>query len=1064
MGRQPTTGESPDAAWFIRWRTKIRRALGAHWSTVRRNGRDILITIASLVSMAVLYVVASHRDVLDLQFGRACEVFRASWVPMHLFVDYAFMVAYVAAASIFLKYRWPHRAGGRGLQPSAFVPWLPGLLGLVDFAENGAIWFARSACPTDGTLSRAAVRSGNAVYALASAKWLLVAIVVLLVLWSIPRRPPAPATKKGELRKDPGGVGICCSGGGIRSASFALGALHGMDKDTVRSARYLAAVSGGAYTATAMTVHAASPSKTDELPFGPGSKELRHLRAKVGYLGLNAADARVSVARAVASIALNLLMLYLVVFAVARPVGWLIQGDVVHPELQASTPLLYDPDLETKASTPMLSEHPTVAVTRALDAARTPPCEDGADAAYWDIRVDAFYELTWRQRTSRTDVTPEDRSSAVFQVPGQLRSCNGSAEITLQPRLLMPPAVPAVNGHPPFAFDTQPEVTLAASTIRSPASNQAVDIAALVDLTTEPRVESVAVTMFGPKIMIDGWMWGITVAGLLLAAVTIAADWSALDGRAGGTLRLPRTTAILALVGAGGGLLFVVLPWLVQEVPTWLAHLPDLIPGGGAAANQTVSPLQWIATAFGAGTLGRFAVSRIASGVSRLGRGILLLLQLGAFLLLALTGALMIIGVMSQGALNGPIGTGSWNAASDLPWRFATPDLARWMTVVGVLLVARTIPAQVWSFGPLYRDRLAEAFGIRQSGRLFSEYQRGAVEHLTDVPRHPNVGTIRGWPELVICCAVNLNDVDRTEIPAKRWADSFTFSASSVGSPTIGYHPTPSYLDRLSTRRVRELTLATLVATSGAAVTSAMGKKALGAVGGLLAALNVRLGAWIPNPRTVDAVAKPASFTWTPGWPHVLREIFGRYRADAPFLYVTDGGHWENLGLTELVRRGCKEIYVISAAGDGSDSFATLGEALAMTREQTEIEIVIDPSPLRRSLGAAASSGGRQLVRTEKGTTQIEGMAAKPYVVGWWEHATKGRGAVLFVEANLTPSMPWDVHAYAERNSIFPNDPTSNQFFSAETFEAYRRLGEYQMSVAAASPEWAAAGEFVAGT
>jgi hypothetical protein len=78
MGRQPTTGESPDAAWFIRWRTKIRRALGAHWSTVRRNGRDILITIASLVSMTVLYIVASHRDVLDLQFGQACEIFRAS--------------------------------------------------------------------------------------------------------------------------------------------------------------------------------------------------------------------------------------------------------------------------------------------------------------------------------------------------------------------------------------------------------------------------------------------------------------------------------------------------------------------------------------------------------------------------------------------------------------------------------------------------------------------------------------------------------------------------------------------------------------------------------------------------------------------------------------------------------------------------------------------------------------------------------------------------------------------------------------------------------------------------
>jgi hypothetical protein len=45
------------------------------------------------------------------------------------------------------------------------------------------------------------------------------------------------------------------------------------------------------------------------------------------------------------------------------------------------------------------------------------------------------------------------------------------------------------------------------------------------------------------------------------------------------------------------------------------------------------------------------------------------------------------------------------------------------------------------------------------------------------------------------------------------------------------------------------------------------------------------------------------------------------------FLYVTDGGHWENLGLVELLRRGCTKIYCFDAAGDKEQTFFTIGEA-----------------------------------------------------------------------------------------------------------------------------------------
>ena len=45
------------------------------------------------------------------------------------------------------------------------------------------------------------------------------------------------------------------------------------------------------------------------------------------------------------------------------------------------------------------------------------------------------------------------------------------------------------------------------------------------------------------------------------------------------------------------------------------------------------------------------------------------------------------------------------------------------------------------------------------------------------------------------------------------------------------------------------------------------------------------------------------------------RERLANYRPDAPYLYVSDGGHWENLGIVEALRRGCTELIVISASG-----------------------------------------------------------------------------------------------------------------------------------------------------
>ena len=1036
----------------------IAQRLVRRW--VRLFAASLVLSLS--VASYSLFRAASAADALELQFARLCETFRGPGVVEHLQWDVVFILSFSLATWIWILLRYGdfrYRIG------AVTLPWV---FAAADLVEDGLTGLTRSRCPESGP----AGGWGTAVYSAALLKWVAFALLVGLCLWLFGRRPaspqPPPTKPVPWPRPDPPSdadrlkpiVGISCSGGGIRSASFSLGALHGLGNEQVRNARYLAAVSGGGYTAAGMTVRAAMADADDPLPFAPESEELRRLRSKASYLALNGRDGRLGLGRIVATIAFNLLVLYAVVFVVGRPVGWLLQSDVLHPELQAATPLVHNLELTHPDAIGIVVKRASVPVK---------PCEAEASASYWDVKLDAEFMVSFDLRSSVRDAAATPSTRAINPVHGQVAVCDGEATLMAQPRLVAL-NTPEVGGQPEYRIEPQPQVRLTTDLLREPDE---VRVEQALELVETPGLKRLERNASMASVTIDGWMWAVTALLLLLGAAPLIANRDTRRGQTGATLRLTSGPRWLLGTGALAGLLLIITPWLIQELPRAIAKLPDFLPGGASDATALgTSPWQWITTAFAAGGLGRLAVSRIVSGASKTKRGARMLLKVAAFLLLALAGVLMAASVVQQAALIGPMGRGSGAAQAALPWRFQIPDVVRWLAVgIALLVLKNWVSAQAWSLNPLYRDRLAAAFlGLRPGSTVAADpllkckdvapnteadtlvaKDNAPATTLTQIPYRPGV-----WPELVICCAANLNDLDRDAIPAGRWADTFTFSASEIGSPTIGYTSTREYLCRLSLRRQRDLTIASLVATSGAAVSSAMGKQAAGAIGGLFAALNIRLGLWLPNPLSIE----DGTFKANPGWPYVLRELFGRFSWRHPFVYVTDGGHWENLGLVELMRRECRDIYVISAAGDGIDFFPTLGEALALAREQTGIEIEIDPSPLRQFVGAEAPTKGRQLLRVKDGELQAGPMARKPYVVGWWEEG-ETRGRVLFVEANLTAGTPWDVHAFAEKNTIFPDHPTSDQFFTNETFEAYRRLGEYQMQEAVASPEWRAAEQFV---
>lgn len=1043
-----------------------------HDRGVRSWGKGPLaaVTVASGATAAgALEAARRAADAVELQFAGSDDALTAvladpdNDVARHLALDVVFLVLLAVALVGFVQLvvlgpGGPHRRFKR-------VHWwlVLGPLGL-DLAEDALLLLAHRGC----------TGLAPAIEVVAGLKWIgfaaLVAWVVTMVAirwmgagpWPDPEARPLVDDVRARWDAHPGGRGIALSGGGIRSAAFALGGLTALGNDTVRSSRYLSAASGGAYMAAAMTHHAVREGQPGgALPFGDGSPELTRLRARSSWMVLNGRDGRIGIFRALASIAFNLLVLWLVVFALARPVGWLISSEPLHPELLARTPLLDGASLDREVHRADLR----------VDPAAGCELDDGCDFLV-EVSERAVEARVAPSREGPVESDP--RSLPVTFAPGVVHVEGRKASVVVQPRAAvdLDGLVDSRTDEPRPALvevTHQLELELDADSV---AGDDAAAVAEqlqddLLRVADQPRLEQQTGFRGRAPVEIEGWMVALPAALLAVAVLAVTVV------RRGATTELRWWASTpLALAGASAAVL-VVAPIMLQWLPSagrtvarLLPGVPDLVPGDPGGFGV------WVAAVVAAGQSVRSLLKRVRPGPGGGGGSPTGFLLKGLVLvLLAGVGLALVVAVLQQAALNGPNGRlAGLGAMWWFPGLADVPDLGRWAIAVAALgLLALVRPAHHWSFQPLYRDRLAEAFSLTDVPVTdLAERKRAQPVDLpisgVDVPE-----AVR-WPELLICAAVNLNDTDpASRIPAGRWAGSFTFSPLEIGGPDVGYLSTFGYERRLSPLCQRDISLPSLVAVSGAAFSPAMGKFGFGPIGGLFAVLNLRLGVWLPNPAWLGQRDDPAWWRRRPGWTYLLREVFGRYHRYRPFLYVTDGGHWENLGLVELFRRRCTEIVVVSAAGDGTRSFATIGEALALAREQCGVEVTIDLTPMRAPLTVPPEATGRQLLRRNRGgDVAAEAVAPRSYAVGWFTYpagpsGAPTRGRLLVVEANLGDDLPWDVHAYAEGQPIFPDDPTTDQFFDHRQFESYRRLGEHQVGAGWQSAAWLAAGRWVAG-
>ncbi|WP_456383210.1 hypothetical protein [Hydrogenimonas sp.] len=303
-----------------------------------------------------------------------------------------------------------------------------------------------------------------------------------------------------------------------------------------------------------------------------------------------------------------------------------------------------------------------------------------------------------------------------------------------------------------------------------------------------------------------------------------------------------------------------------------------------------------------------------------------------------------------------------------------------------------------------YRNRLMEAFFPWQvmgvSAEWADRFELKSMKPL-ETPYH------------IVNTNVNMVGSARTK-QRERGGDNFILSPLFCGSCITGYRETDKFAGG-------EMNLATAMAISGAAVDPNTYATRSKPVSFVMSLFNARLGYWSENPRKLeDAKRLGGSY-----YIYIFKELFGKgLNEKERYIHLADGGHFENLGVYELIRRRCRFILVSDAGRDAGYTFGDLAKLIEMVRVDFGAKITLDTRPLR-----------------PEGEEKISKSA---FVHGTVRYEDGSEGNLLYVKTTMIGGLPEDIYSYRRTNPAFPDESTGDQFFDEAQFEAYRELG-YQV-------------------
>ena len=360
------------------------------------------------------------------------------------------------------------------------------------------------------------------------------------------------------------------------------------------------------------------------------------------------------------------------------------------------------------------------------------------------------------------------------------------------------------------------------------------------------------------------------------------------------------------------------------------------------------------------------------------------------------------------------------------------------VVLVVALLASYCVNINRFSLHALYRNRLVRAYlGASRPVRhpdLFTGFDGN-----DNIRAHklwpPKAGTGANSNSLFHVINIALNVVSTKRLAwQERKAEPFTVSPLHCGSAYLGFRSSKDYGDskHIATGNVG-IALGTAMAISGAAVSPNMGYNSSPSIALLLTLFNVRLGWWLGNP---GKAGNKTYRTEGPNWAirPLFNEAFGQTTDASPYVYLSDGGHFEDLGLYEMVRRRCRFIVVIDAGCDPKFAFEDLGNAVR--------KIYID-------LGIRITFEGLEALRNHP--TKDDGSPEKikeiPYhAVGLIHYkAADGtdceNGHVLYIKPACHGIEGAGIRSYAAAHPAFPHEDTADQWFTESQFESYRSLG-----------------------
>lgn len=353
----------------------------------------------------------------------------------------------------------------------------------------------------------------------------------------------------------------------------------------------------------------------------------------------------------------------------------------------------------------------------------------------------------------------------------------------------------------------------------------------------------------------------------------------------------------------------------------------------------------------------------------------------------------------------------------------------------GLLVTVASIVVNInrFSLHALYRNRLIREFlGATNLDRKPNLFTGFAI--LDNLPMHElrdAAVSLDGRRRLFHVVNMTLNLVGTSNLAwQERKGESFTVSPLHSGSALLGYRDSRYY----GKGEEDGISLGTAMAISGAAASPNMGYHSSPLITLIMTLLNVRLGWWLGNPskQKADLDGPRSAIKW------IAAEAFGLTTEDKDFVYLSDGGHFENLGLYEMVRRRCRLIIVSDAGCDPACTLEDLGNAVRKIEIDLGVRITFPKlCELKRRLSVEEALAG-------------EVQDNKPWCIGRIGYneadyrdgdGAEADGYVVYIKPSFRGRESAGVRAYALAHEAFPHEPTSDQWFGESQFESYRKLG-----------------------